>query len=243
MTTTSHDDFLAGCNGDEVYLPRSLITGTDDPDFGSGTLAAGQILAAHTVIARQHDVGASLATGTAAANNGITWNALVGGASGNDVTIALVNPGANNAALAITVTGSAISVSLATGVAGAITTTPNQLLPAIAAEGAAAALVAPVHTGASTGAAAVAAVAPTHLSGGSGTGQLYAWNPAASDGTEVPIGILVHSADTTAGAQSAPYYTGGTFNPDLVVWPAAVQTDSQRATAFDRTDIVLRRPY
>ena len=60
---------------------------------------------------------------------------------GNNITAQLVNPGANNAPLSVTVTGNAIVVSLATNATGAITSTAAQVIAAINANTAASALV------------------------------------------------------------------------------------------------------
>lgn len=106
---------------------------------------------------------ASLATGTEGANNGLTWTAVVPGTS--TVTVELDDPTGNSAALAVTVTGSAVKVSLATSEAGAITSTAAHVLAAVQASAEARALVTVAHTGASTGAVAVAAVAATELAG------------------------------------------------------------------------------
>ncbi len=114
----------------------------------------------------QAEVKASLATGTVAANNGITYTAVGTGVLGNKVSVKYVDPKANSQALAITVSGSDIVVSLATNGSGAITTTATQLLAALAASTAASALVTAAATGASTGAGTVAALGKQFLSGG-----------------------------------------------------------------------------
>lgn len=114
----------------------------------------------------QAEVKATLRTGVPASNNGLTWTAKLAGILGNKISVRLVNPLANNAALAVSVVGQAITVSLATGVGGAITTTAAQVKTAIEANAAANALVAVTHTSPSTGAAAVTAMAATFLAGG-----------------------------------------------------------------------------
>jgi phage tail sheath protein FI len=114
----------------------------------------------------QGEIKAKLTTGTIATNNAQTFTAKRVGVAGNGISLALVNPVANSAALSITVVDGAITVSLATGATGAITTTAAQLATAIAANAAATALVAVANTGASTGAGLVAPMAATRLSGG-----------------------------------------------------------------------------
>lgn len=112
------------------------------------------------------ELKAKLLTGVIATNNALTFTSKLTGVAGNATTIALVNPAANNAAIAVTVVDGAISVSLATGAGGAITTTAAQLAAAIAGNEAANALVAVANTGASTGAGLVTAMAAASLAGG-----------------------------------------------------------------------------
>jgi len=112
------------------------------------------------------DSKASLATGTLAANNAITWTANLTGTLGNQITVALVDPGADNAALSVVVIGNDIVVNLATGANGAITSTATAVRTAIAASNAANALVSVANTGTSTGAGVVVPVAATALTGG-----------------------------------------------------------------------------
>lgn len=112
------------------------------------------------------EVKATLATGTVAANNALTWTAKLTGVLGNKISVRLVDPKANNAALAITVAGQAITASLATGPTGTITTTAAALKTAIEANAAANAMVGLANTGASTGAGVLAALATTFLVGG-----------------------------------------------------------------------------
>lgn len=114
----------------------------------------------------QAEVKATLATGVVASNNALTFTSKLDGVLGNNISVKLVNPGTNSAALAVSVIGQAITVSLATSVGGAITTTAAQLKTAIEANAAANALVGLANTGASTGAGAVTALATTFLSGG-----------------------------------------------------------------------------
>ena len=115
----------------------------------------------------QGAAAASTSTGVVASNNAITYTAKQVGQAGNTITVAQVNPGTNNAALAVTVNGEQITVSLATDGTGTVTTTAAQVIAAVAANGPASALVAAANQGASTGAGVVPAVAQTALAGGS----------------------------------------------------------------------------
>lgn len=110
---------------------------------------------------------ASLATGVVASNNAITWTAVTAGAAGNDITVHLKDPKANSQALSVAVSGAAITVNLATSVAGAITSTAAQVIAAITASAAASLLLGAANTGVSTGATAVtASVKAQSLAGG-----------------------------------------------------------------------------
>jgi len=89
--------------------------------------------------------------GFASDNSDVTYTAVNGGITGNDITIEYVDPVGNDQALAITVTDDAIEVSLATGPAGAITSTAAAIVAAIAADTDAAALVTGVADGTGLG--------------------------------------------------------------------------------------------
>jgi hypothetical protein len=113
--------------------------------------------------------GSPLASYTSAlvgADNDIKLTARIGGTGGNAITIALVDPSGNNQPLGVTVSELAISVSLATGVAGAITSTAAQVVAAINADAAAKMLVvATVKTG-DAGTGIVTALGAANLTGG-----------------------------------------------------------------------------
>lgn len=109
--------------------------------------------------------GDGLTTGVEGSNTGLTWSALEPGDS--EITVSLSDPAGNDQALGVTVVGTDIDVSLATDGSGTLTSTAAEVLAAVNADAAAAALVAVSHTGASTGAGVVAAVAQTDLTGGS----------------------------------------------------------------------------
>lgn len=108
-------------------------------------------------------------------DNALTYTAVVYGAGGHAISIRYVDPAANDAALAVSVVGSAITVSLATGVAGAITSTAAEVLAAIEASAPAAALVtvaiATSDSGvADDGSGVVTAMSVLSLAGGTGVG-------------------------------------------------------------------------
>lgn len=72
--------------------------------------------------------------------------------------------------------------------------------------------------------------------------KLVPWAPAASDSTAVPVGVLATSINTTspAGDRFAPFYEGGCFNPNLLVWPAALDTFAERNAALRKAGAPFR---
>lgn len=73
--------------------------------------------------------------------------------------------------------------------------------------------------------------------------KIVQYNPAGSDGSQFAAGILATPLNTNAGAGGvagswAPYYTGGDFNHDALVWPAATDTFAERRAAFSPTGTI-----
>jgi hypothetical protein len=102
-------------------------------------------------------VAAALTTALAGGNNDLVFTAKTRGAAGNDITIRYVIAAG---ATAVTVVGSAITVTCATG------TLASAVKTAIEGNAAANALVAVANAAANDGTAAVIALAATALSGG-----------------------------------------------------------------------------
>ena len=72
------------------------------------------------------------------------------------------------------------------------------------------------------------------------SGLLTAWAVGASDGSQLAVGILVHSVNASGGNAACQIYKEGLFNKSMVVWPSG--TSAQQNVAFDRTPIRLRTP-
>jgi hypothetical protein len=125
-------------------------------------------------------------------DNGLTFTARQYGAGGNRISVQYLDPAANDAALSVSVSGLAIVVSLATGEAGAITSTAAEILAAIEASQAATEIVAVAIDAADSGegddgSGIVTEMARTHLADGAGTaigeaspGALYVNTDAAT---------------------------------------------------------------
>ncbi|QJI52234.1 head decoration protein [Amycolatopsis sp. cmx-4-54] len=75
---------------------------------------------------------------------------------------------------------------------------------------------------------------------GANAGKLVPWDPAGSDGAELAIGI---ANEAGVPGTYAPYYCGGVFNPDAIVWPASVTSVAARKAAFARTNIQITTLY
>lgn len=213
--------------------------------FPDGTNTPTEILASNdgiqklgiTIDNNSAAVAASLSTALAGDNNDIKLVAKQAGVVGNHLELALVDPAGNDQTLAVTVADGVISVSLATGAAGAITSTADQVIAAINASATAGALVTASRKTGNDGTGVVTALAAANLTGGvdaqspvkfvkgtvmgrvTASGLYRPYNDSASDGTQTAIGILVDDVDASLADQNdlrlnASLYTRGTFYYD-----------------------------
>ena len=141
----------------ETFLHGVEVVEVDDGVRPIRTVRSSVIGVVGTAPDSAPEVKASLLTGSVGSNNALTFTSKLLGALGNDITVHLRDPKANNASLSVAVSGRAIVVSLATGSTGAITSTATLVKAAIEAHTAANDLVLVASTGASTGAGIVAA--------------------------------------------------------------------------------------
>ena len=155
-------DGVADSNGKKI-IPKGTFVGGESASFLADR--AQNLRVIHCV--------ASLTTTMVGNDNDIVLTALGPEGFGDDISLTLVDPADNDKDLAITVTGKSISVALATGSAGAITTTAAKLIAAINTHATAKTLVVASLPDAATGAGVVTALAKTSLafvaSGASGT--------------------------------------------------------------------------
>jgi hypothetical protein len=119
---------------------------------------------------RAPSVAAALTTALTGTNNDLTFTAKRPGATGNQITVRYVDPGANNAKLSVQSDGRDIVVNLATSGAGAITSTAAQVRDALLANTTAADLVSVANAATNDGTGVVTALVKTNLTGGSGPG-------------------------------------------------------------------------
>lgn len=117
-------------------------------------------------------------------DQGITYAAVAFGAAGNDVTIRLLDPGAPDEVLSVSVASSAITVSLATDGSSVITSTANDVIAAIQASTPASALV----SVSGSGALALSALVATPLAGGI--------EPVFTDNLPIPFMVMSQVSET-----------------------------------------------
>jgi hypothetical protein len=120
-------------------------------------------------------VAATVNVNPAGDDNGLTYTARTYGAAGNNISVRYVDPAANSQSIAVSVVGTAITVSLATNGGGTITSTAAQVKTAIEANATATNLVSVAIMTSDSGTAddgsgVVTAMALTALASGAGTG-------------------------------------------------------------------------
>ena len=134
-------------------------------------------------------VAATLTLGTGAAALAVT--AATPGAAGNQMTIALVNPRRRPpGTLAVTVADQALTATLATDTAGAVTTPAAALVTAWAAVPAATALATLALADGSDGTGVLAVAAATSLAGGRDLETVAVERIAAPDGVALQARTL-----------------------------------------------------
>ena len=226
---------LAAFNGSEgAYTPPNLLAGEADLISDRATVAAGQHLDQFTVVAQAADgtlvawdpqtraSGVLTFSGTGTANDTITIAGVVFtlvAAAATAVQITIGATAADTAANAAAVFNTAASVA-ATGVYATVSGAAVTLIAVVGGTAGNSITTTESGTGASFGAATLENGASTALTTGYGKA----------------IGVLSEpvSADV---ATSAPYYSGGIFNHEALVWPAATTTLAARRAVFNGTNV------
>lgn len=72
------------------------------------------------------------------------------------------------------------------------------------------------------------------------SGQLVQCDPAATDGSESAVGILVHATDATAAAAPIQFYKAGNFFADALGWHVGFASADAKKAAFDGTAVVIK---
>lgn len=121
------------------------------------------------------------------ANSNLTFSTQGAGSIGNQIRIAYIRAG-NNTPLTVAVSGRDITVNLATGAGGAVTSTGNQVLAAVNAHAVAGPMVQAVLATGNDGTAVVLEFALTFLTGGT--------DGVATVETLTPSSTFTQSPDT-----------------------------------------------
>jgi hypothetical protein len=157
---------LKELQGRKFTVVNGAGDGVDIPVAG---ISAQDTLASVVRLVNGIETRASVATGQEVNNNAVRWTSKVPGEAGNLIGVVLKDPGAASQALAVSVSGSVVTVSLATDAGAAITSTAAEVIAAVNGDPTASALLSAGNEGVSDGTGVVAALAETHLAGGAGT--------------------------------------------------------------------------
>jgi hypothetical protein len=181
-------------NGKKIVRAGTIVGGI------SGSVMANQYI--H--VARHGN--AVLETTLEGTNNDLLYMAK----TANATTIRYVDPGAPNAALAVSVTSYAVTVSLATDADGAIVSTANDVKAAVNAHAGASAVIEARSVSSDTGEGVVTAMPVTALS--------------SPSGVSAPEGVLFNDVNVTDGPRhGAMLYMGSVEVNRLPVAPTAAQ--------------------
>ncbi len=150
----------------QILTPWSDF-GTATAVSAAGTFAIPKTETCYQFIRLFYDNTATI-TAASLVNQSLTYTAVIPGVAGNAIHIILLDPGATGQSLLVTVSGSTITVHLATDGSGIITSTGNAIKAAVNASVLASALVAVTGTNGS----AVTALTSTPLASGADGGTI-----------------------------------------------------------------------
>jgi flagellin len=192
-------------NGGSAAAAAAAINTAIQSSSDAATLREAGITATTSTIGS--GTAATLAVG---GSNGVTFTAAPG-AAGNNTTVTFVNPG-STASLGVTVSGTNITVNLGYA-SGAVTSTAQDVINAIAANSQASALVTATATG--TASTVQAAAVSANLTGGtdptavvkltSGTGASFAVN---AEGASNAFGFNASTSSTGVATALASLQSG-----------------------------------
>jgi len=161
-------------------------------------------------------VHAYLKTALTGSNNDLVFHAVAEGVAGEAITIAYVDPAANDQSETVSVVGNAITFHLATGVAGAITSTGDSLKATLLASTAASALVTAADAAGNDGSAAVTALTATALAGRAIIVHLATGSGGAITSTAAQVATAI-AADDLVGALVVVEITSGNTGAGVVI--------------------------
>lgn len=162
-------------------------------------------------------VAASATLDPAGNNNNIVITAKTAGTDGNSIKVQLKDPAGNDKALAVLLEGDTIVVSLATGAAGAITSTATEIIAAINKDLDAKQLIIAANATGNDGTGVMTAIAATPLTGG------VAAAGAAAEG------VLSNDVDVTYGTAAGAMILHGFIDENKL--PEAPSAEARAALA------------
>lgn len=230
-------DTLVSFNGSRgAYTPPNLFAGEADIITDRAEMRPGMHLAKHTVVAQDSDgylvkydpaTRASLLltfSGTGTANDTVTLAGRVFtlvAAAASDVQVTIGATAAETAANFTNVINSAVNVA-ATGVYGVLSGATVNIIAVAGGTAGNSIAVAEAGTGTSFAGAATA------LANGAAT-RTTTYGKA--------IGVTLEPIAAVSAPVDCPYYSGGIFNHEALVWPAADDTLAERRAAFNGSNI------
>jgi hypothetical protein len=63
----------------------------------------------------------------------------------------------------------------------------------------------------------------------------------ATDGSEVPVGVIVFGGDATSADVGTQMYTSGVFNMDKLVWHTSFDTEAKKLNAFRSGPLFVKK--
>jgi len=123
------------------FLHGAEVIEIDDGPRPIQTVKSAVIGLVGTAPAALGALAAAMSVGAEVLNDGLQFTAVAAGRAGNALSVEAVDPQANNAALAVSVTDNKISISLATDAGGVLTSTAADVKAGVEGEPAAAGLV------------------------------------------------------------------------------------------------------
>jgi hypothetical protein len=155
----------------DIHAKYHAVVAADVTEGMALTTACPERTVLHVTNTEQ-EAKATLETDLAGNNNDLKFTSKLKGHFGNAIKVEYVDPDAASANLGVTVSGTTISVSLATDASKDITSTAALVKAAIEATPAAAALVTVANKAANSGVGVVTAMAATALANGAGENQI-----------------------------------------------------------------------
>lgn len=226
---------LAGFNGSRgAYVPGNLLAGEADLITNRAEAKAGMHMARHTVIAQDADGNlvpydpATRATGT-----------LTFGSAGNATDTIVIN-GHTITQVASGATGAQINIGAtatetATNLKNYLNQASVQALTGVYATSAAGVVTLVALVGGTAGNSITTTETGSSVTASGGTLSGGAATLTTTYGKA--IGITVEPVGDADAAVDCPYYSGGVFNHEALVWPAAVSTLAARRAVFNGTNI------